>query len=73
MNKIVPLLELHLTIGKRIGIQGPTRFLILGFYFLVAFLPLIQAVHQDTNYGKGFIILVCSIYTVFIAGMIEDC
>ena len=69
MNKIVPLLELHLTIGKRIGIQGPARFLILGFYFLVAFLPLIQAVHQDTNYGQGFIILVYSIYTVFIAGM----
>ena len=71
MNKIVSLLELHLTIGKRIGIQGPARFFILGFYFLFAFLPLIQAVHQDTNYGKGFIILVVSIYTVFIMGMMR--
>ena len=71
MNKILPLLELHLTIGKRIGIQGPARFFILGFYFLSAFLPLIQAVHQDTNYGKGFIILVFSFYTVFIFGMMR--
>jgi len=35
MNKIVPFLELHLTIGKRIGIQGPIRFLILGFIFIL--------------------------------------
>ncbi|MYB55953.1 MAG: hypothetical protein F4X51_06155 [Gemmatimonadetes bacterium] len=69
MNKIVPLLLVHLTIGKRIGIQGPARFLILGFYFLFAFLPLIQAVTQDTNYRKGFIILVCSIFTFFCIGM----
>ena len=71
MNKIVPLLGLHLTIGKRLGIRGPIRFLILGLYFLVAFLPLIQAFTHDTNYRQGFVILVYSIYTVFIAGMIR--
>lgn len=71
MNKIIPLLELHLTIGKRIGIQGPVRFLILGFYFLFAFLPLIQAVTQDTNYEKGFIILVFSIFTFMMGGLIR--
>ena len=71
MNKIVPLLNLHLTIGKRIGIQGPARFLILGFYFLFSFLPLIQAVTQDTNYGKGFIIIVFSIFTFMMGGMMR--
>lgn len=71
MNKIVPLLELHLTIGKRLGIQGPLRFLILGFYFLFAFTPLLQAFTHDTNYGQGFIILVYSIFTFFIVGMMR--
>ncbi|MDE0471355.1 MAG: hypothetical protein OXH57_05390 [Ekhidna sp.] len=71
MNKIVPLLELHLTIGKRIGIQGPARFLILGFYFLFSFLPLLQAFTHDTNYGQGFTILVYSIFTFFIIGMMR--
>ncbi len=71
MNKIVPLLDLHLTIGKRIGIQGPARFLILGFYFLIAFLPLIQAFTHDTNYEKGFIIFIFSIFTFFVMGMMR--
>lgn len=71
MNKIVPLLGLHLTIGKRIGIRGPLRFLILGFYFLFAFLPLLQAFTHDTNYGQGFIILVYSIFTFFVIGMMR--
>lgn len=71
MNKIVPLLELHLTIGKRIGIQGIARLLILGFYFLFAFLPLIQAVTQDTNYKKSFIIFIFSIFTFFVMGMMR--
>ncbi len=71
MNKIVPFLELHLTIGKRIGIQGPIRFLILGFYFLFSFLPLLQAFTHETNYGQGFIILVYSIFTFFIIGMMR--
>ena len=71
MNKIVPLLGLHLTIGKRLGIQGPLRFLILGFYFLFAFTPLLQAFTHDTNYGQGFIILVYSIFTFFVVGMMR--
>lgn len=71
MNKIVPLLKLHLTIGKRISIRRPVRLLILGFYFLFAFLPLIQAITQDTNYEKGFIIFIFSIFTFFVMGMMR--